>query len=379
MSSSTTRRLTALTATALLASATALPAFAAGPVSVTLNGNPVTLNPPPTERAGRVFVPLRGVFENLGATVVYANGVINATGRGHSVSLRINNQTATVDGQQQTLDVAPFIVGASTYVPLRFVSQALGATVNYDGSNRVVALGTNGGGGGGNPPAQTSSSSGQKSSLTLGRVSPARNTAVEAQNPTVAAEFRNGEADPNTVRVALDGLDVTERATRSPQGIVYAPPSPLMTEKHTVRVTGKDTQGSAFDRSWSFISGTKVIPNDISGLNLQEGQTVGIPFNVSGNTLPGAHVIVSAGVLANSNNNGSLGGLLGAILGGGNGGGGNGGSTARNEIDADAQGHFATQITLNAPPGASIGVKVDSSDTRTGATAKTVTRTVTVK
>src|SRR3984885_7917825 len=141
MSSPSTRSLSALGAAARLAGALVVPALAAGPVTVTLNGNTLNLNPPPTERAGRVFVPLRGVFENLGASVVYANGVINATGRGHSVSLHIGSQQATVDGQQQTLDVAPFIIGASTYVPLRFVSQALGASVNYDSSNRLVALG----------------------------------------------------------------------------------------------------------------------------------------------------------------------------------------------------------------------------------------------
>ena len=116
------------------------PALAQNAVTVTVNGAPVNLNPPPTERAGRVFVPLRGVFENLGATVVYANGTINATGRGHTISLHIGSQQAIVDGQNQMVDVAPFIIGASTYVPLRFVSQALGASVNYDGSNNVVAI-----------------------------------------------------------------------------------------------------------------------------------------------------------------------------------------------------------------------------------------------
>src|SRR5665213_2843376 len=107
MASSTTRTLSALGATALLAALIAVPATAAGPVTVQLNGNTLNLNPAPTERAGRVFVPLRGVFENLGASVVYANGTINATGRGHSVSLHIGSQQATVDGQPQTLDVAP--------------------------------------------------------------------------------------------------------------------------------------------------------------------------------------------------------------------------------------------------------------------------------
>ena len=120
-----------------------------------VNGNAANLNPPPTERAGRVFVPLRGVFEQLGATVVDQSGIINATGRGHTISLKIGSQQATVDGQQQNVDVAPFIIGASTYVPLRFVSQALGASVNYDGNNRVVAINTNGGNMAQNPSNQT--------------------------------------------------------------------------------------------------------------------------------------------------------------------------------------------------------------------------------
>src|SRR5690348_16934185 len=52
---------------------------AAQTVSVTVNGQPMALSPGPIERAGRVFVPLRGIFERLGAAVVYSSGTINAT------------------------------------------------------------------------------------------------------------------------------------------------------------------------------------------------------------------------------------------------------------------------------------------------------------
>ena len=130
----------------------ALPASAQYQVAV--NGTPVNLNPPPIERAGRVFVPLRGVFEQLGASVVYENGQINATGNGRTVSLRVGSNQAIVNGNPQTLDVAPFLVGASTYVPLRFVSQALGASVNYESSNQLVSITTNGSTG----PAQSAAS-----------------------------------------------------------------------------------------------------------------------------------------------------------------------------------------------------------------------------
>jgi len=119
-----------------------------GQYSVAINGTPVNLSPAPIERGGRVFVPLRGVFENLGASVVYNAGQINATTSTHSVSLRVGSNQAIVDGATQALESAPFILGSSTYVPLRFISQALGAGVNYESSNRLVSITTNGSMGG---------------------------------------------------------------------------------------------------------------------------------------------------------------------------------------------------------------------------------------
>ncbi len=112
--------------------------------TVSINGTPLNLSPEPIERGGRVFVPLRGVFEQLGASVVYANGQINATGNGRTISLTVGSTQAIVDGAPQLLEIAPFIVGDSAYVPLRFVSQAFGATVNYESSNRLVLITTDG-------------------------------------------------------------------------------------------------------------------------------------------------------------------------------------------------------------------------------------------
>ena len=89
-------------------------------------------------------MPLRGVFENLGATVVYSNGQINATGNRRDISLQIGSTQTEVNGQPETIDVAPFIVGASTYVPLRFVSQALGAGVQWNEADRVVEISMSG-------------------------------------------------------------------------------------------------------------------------------------------------------------------------------------------------------------------------------------------
>jgi hypothetical protein len=113
---------------------------ASADVGVTINGSAVDIAPAPIIDAGRVFVPLRGIFERLGASVVYSNGTINATGNGRNISLQIGSTQATVNGDPQRIDVAPYIVGASTYVPLRFVSEALGASVNWDDANSIVAI-----------------------------------------------------------------------------------------------------------------------------------------------------------------------------------------------------------------------------------------------
>jgi hypothetical protein len=130
-------------AAALVLGATSIPAVAQM-VSVVVNGAGLSFDQPPVERAGRVFVPLRGVFERLGASVVYANGVINATGNGRHVHLTIGSTQAIVDGQTVYMDVAPFLIGARTLVPLRFVAQSLGAAVNWNGSNNTVYINSNG-------------------------------------------------------------------------------------------------------------------------------------------------------------------------------------------------------------------------------------------
>lgn len=108
--------------------------------AILVNGQTVSFDQAPVEQAGRVFVPLRGVFEQLGATVVYDNGLINATGNGRNISLHIGSTQATVNGQTQMLDVAPFMIGARTLVPLRFIAQALGAAVTWDQNSNTVRI-----------------------------------------------------------------------------------------------------------------------------------------------------------------------------------------------------------------------------------------------
>jgi hypothetical protein len=337
-------------------------------VSVTLNGSVLNLAPAPQERAGRIFVPLRGIFEQLGASVVYQNGIINAQGNGRAVSLRIGSTQATVNGQPQNLDVAPFVVGASTYVPLRFVSQALGAGVNYDAANKIVAL-TNAGTPAASPTASPTASNASR--VRLGPVRPARDATVPAQRPTVEAQFVGDEVDPNTLRIALDDLDITSATSRSPSGFVFSPPSDLQSVRHTVRVTGNDRSGAPFEARWSFTSGTSAVENRLGGIAPSDGAQVGSQFTVSGRTLPGALVVVQVGATAGNAN--TVAGAVGSILGLG------GGANVRNEVTANADGSFSTVIAIDAPPGTTLQMIVNSTDPRTKSAAHPIARTLTVR
>jgi len=353
-----------LTAAAFLVASACLVPAAAQSVNVTLNGTPLTLTPPPQERAGRIFVPLRGIFESLGASVVYANGEINAQGNGRSVSLHIGSMQASVNGQAQTLDVAPFVVGASTYVPLRFVSQALGAGVNYDATNKIVALSN-----GGAPAPATAAVAGSR--LRLGPIRPGRDADVPTRRPTIEAQFAGLAADPNSLKITLDDLDITPQTSRSPSGFVFSPPSDLQSMRHIVRITGNDTTGAPFDARWSFTSGTSGVQNTLSEVSPRDGAEVGSQFTVSGRSLPGALVVVRVGAAAG--NPTTVAGAVGSILGLG------GGANVRNEVTANADGSFSTVVAINAESGTTLQMVVNSTDPRSKAAARTIARKLTVR
>jgi hypothetical protein len=213
-------------------------------VSVVVNGQPVTFAQPPIVRAGRVFVPLRGVFERLGASVVYSNGQINATAHGRSISLTIGSTQATVDGQQQTIDVAPFIIGATTFVPLRFISQALGAAVNWNDSTSTVTIAS-----AGQPPPPV------PGPRPIRFVSVWPTGTIYNASPVIRFGFDRPIA-VEAARVWVDGRNVTPGLHQTgPTTFTINLPWPLPYGPHRVRVTGTTERGASFELFWSFVRG----------------------------------------------------------------------------------------------------------------------------
>jgi len=114
-------------------------------IHVQVNGRPVRFaNTEPRYIGGRVLVPLRGVFEEMGAFVQWHPGTRTVTAqKGETdVSLRIGEKWASVDGQTMSMDVPAMIINGSTMVPIRFVSESLGAQVSWNDPSRTVLINT---------------------------------------------------------------------------------------------------------------------------------------------------------------------------------------------------------------------------------------------
>lgn len=110
-------------------------------VAIVVGGVPLDNEQPPIMVDGRVLIPLRKVFNALGASVKYENKIIDA-GRGkQTVQLSPGSNAAKINGQDTLLDVPPLLVGTVTYVPLRFVAQALGDSVTYDPKLKTITVG----------------------------------------------------------------------------------------------------------------------------------------------------------------------------------------------------------------------------------------------
>jgi len=138
----------------IVMAALALPpgAFAQqAPIRVYVDGQELAFDVPPNVIQGRVLVPLRGIFERLGATVDYdpqSQHIVAVRGP-QTVELTIGSRQAHVNSNATLLDVPAFTIAGRTMVPLRFISESLGANVQWVEASRAILIGSTGA----SPPA----------------------------------------------------------------------------------------------------------------------------------------------------------------------------------------------------------------------------------
>ncbi len=113
-------------------------------IAVSINDAALASDSPPLVVNGRLLLPMRSIFEAIGATVDYFPDarIIEAKNDDTFIKLAIDSKIVTVNGEIIVLDVAPFIYQSRVYVPARFAAETLGAEVDFDQSKRRVSIST---------------------------------------------------------------------------------------------------------------------------------------------------------------------------------------------------------------------------------------------
>lgn len=120
-----------------------LPATAAADaIGVHIDGRLQSFDAPPRVVQGRTLVPMRAIFEALGAEVQWdaATQTVTASRGATTIALTLSRAEARVDAMTVRLDVPARIIDGRTFVPLRFVGEALGADVVWDAAARTVRI-----------------------------------------------------------------------------------------------------------------------------------------------------------------------------------------------------------------------------------------------
>lgn len=97
---------------------------------------------PPLIKASRTLIPVRAISEGFGAEVLWNQEEQKVTiiKDGKEIILHIGSKVAYVDGVEVEIDTYPEILNNRTIVPLRFIAETLGLTIEWDGETQTIEI-----------------------------------------------------------------------------------------------------------------------------------------------------------------------------------------------------------------------------------------------
>ncbi|MBS5911287.1 stalk domain-containing protein [Paenibacillus macerans] len=196
----------ALVSTALLSSVVvgAASAQSANNIHVVLNGVTQTFSQQPVQSNHVTLVPMRALFESLGAQIDYdtATGLITATKGADTIELKVNSTTAHKNGESITLETPAKLINGSAYVPLRFVGESFGAKVNWNKATSTIQI---------ELPVQTES---EQSSSNPAPISPVTTTEAIYETNTEPLAYKDAVAlavaNSNKIKMQEQSLKVED-------------------------------------------------------------------------------------------------------------------------------------------------------------------------
>ncbi len=112
----------------------------AAEMQIKVDGVAIASDVKPEIKNNRTMVPLRVISENLGANVDWSNSEVTLKKSDMKVILKLNSSTAEKNGEKIQLDVKPYLKNNRIIVPIRFIAEAFECNVNY--SNFTVTIDT---------------------------------------------------------------------------------------------------------------------------------------------------------------------------------------------------------------------------------------------
>ena len=111
-------------------------------ISLQINGSEISAEVPPTVIDGRTMVPVRAIFEAVGANIDFnaETKTITAKKGDTTVNMTVGAKIATVNSKEVQLDAPVVIVNGRTLAPARFVAETFGYTVQWDSENKIVEI-----------------------------------------------------------------------------------------------------------------------------------------------------------------------------------------------------------------------------------------------
>lgn len=210
----------------------------------------------------RTLVPLRAIFEAMGAKVSWQADTQKITAEfadGKTVIMFVNNKAGVVNGNAFNMDVAPKIINDRTMVPVRAVAEAVGADVTWDDATRTVNISSyviGGDGTGSNDSSDKDESSNSDDNQNSGNETSGNETTIEQdpQKVTDLSHVDSEEIDKTAGGTAVNEVNVTSVTVNG-------------NDSYTIKTSGKIWQ-----YRYATVLGTKVAV-DIYGGSLAVAST----------------------------------------------------------------------------------------------------------
>lgn len=93
-------------------------------------------------KGGTLLIPLRSMFEQMGATVSYdaASKTVDVTKPGADVKVTVGQPEVVINGESRPLDVPPIMYQGNVLVPIRVISEGMGAYVLWVADKQLVVV-----------------------------------------------------------------------------------------------------------------------------------------------------------------------------------------------------------------------------------------------